>query len=202
MPTDPSTAAIVLAAGGGSRFAGATHKLLAELPSPGGGTERVIERVVRVAADAAIGPVVVVAGAVELTSVVAQLDVDGERPTVVTNARWQHGQATSLAIGLDAARRLGVGAAVVGLGDQPGVTASAWRTVAGGGSPITVATYDGVRGNPVRLTAEVWRLLPTEGDVGARTLMDVRPDLVGEVACEGSAVDIDSAEDLDRWQNS
>ena len=191
----PPTVAVVLAAGGGSRFLENGHKLLASLPSGAGEpAETVAGRAIRHAVDAGIGPVVVVTGAVRL-----------ELPDGVTerhNPAWAEGQATSLQAGLAVARDLGATAVVVGLADQPGVTADAWRRVAAADSPIAVATYDRGRGNPVRLADEVWHLLPTEGDQGARQLMRVRVDLVREVPCTGSAADIDTVEDLRRWQRS
>ena len=190
-PDASPTVAVVLAAGGGSRFTGPTHKLLAELDG-----RPIARHAVDAARDAAIGPVVVVTGSVDPFS--------GEPPTdvrVVHHAAWADGQASSLQAGIAAARDLGATAVVVGLADQPFVTVDAWRRVAAATSPIAVATYDGRRRNPVRLAADVWPLLPTTGDEGARTVIRVRPDLVEEVPCAGSPADIDTWEDLAPWQN-
>lgn len=190
-PRSDPTVAIVLAAGAGSRFHGPTHKLL----TPVDGTP-IARRAVDAARRAGIGQVVVVTGAVDPLG-----DDVPDGVTVVHHPGWAAGQATSLQVGLDAARRLGATAVVVGLADQPFVTAEAWRAVASSTSPIAVATYDGHRRNPVRLAAEVWPLVPTSGDVGARSVIGMRPDLVEEVPCSGSPDDIDTWEDLDSWQS-
>ena len=47
----------------------------------------------------------------------------------------------------------------------------------------------------------IWELLPDSGDEGARAVMRVRPDLVEQVPCPGSGDDIDTREDLARWQS-
>ncbi len=158
----------------------------------------VIERSLTSAIDAHIGPVVVVTGAV--ADIVPPGLIDSV--TVCHNERWDEGQITSLRAGIDVARSIGATAVVVGLGDQPFIDPAAWRAVADTAGPIAVATYAGRRANPVKLDAEVWELLPTTGDEGARSLMRVRPDLVREVACSGSPADIDTTEDLRRWQSN
>jgi molybdenum cofactor cytidylyltransferase len=195
----PHRVIVLLAAGAGSRFEGIGHKLSAEIFESG--TERagtVIERALASALASEVGPVVVVTGAVP--DVVP--DSLADAVTSQHNPQWADGQITSVRAGIEAARSLGATAVVVGLADQPFIEPSAWRAVAEAPGPIVVATYDGRRANPVKLDADVWDLLPTTGDEGARALMRVRPDLVREVACEGSPADIDTTEDLRRWQSN
>jgi molybdenum cofactor cytidylyltransferase len=189
-----TVAAIVLAAGGGSRFTasgGDGHKLLA--PFKG---RTVVEWAIDNAAAAGLDAVYVVRGATDLP--VPSLAADSVR--FVANDRWQDGMATSLRAGLTRARRDGHHAVVVGLGDQPLVLAESWQRVARAkAKPIGVATYNGTRGNPVRLSSLVWPLLPLTGDQGARVVMRRRPDLVMEVPCPGGAADIDTVDDLREW---
>ena len=198
--------AILLAAGAGSRFTAPGHKLTAELPARG--PERastVIERALAHVVAADIGPVVVVTGAVP--DVLTKLPT-GLSPSVIVRHHpgWDAGQASTLRVGLAVAAELGATSAVVGLADQPFIEPDAWQAVAAARGPIAVATYDGRRGNPVKLDAGVWGLLDdlaaAHPDEGARALMRVRPDLVREVPCIGSPADIDTEEDLRRWQNS
>ena len=195
MPSRASCGALVLAAGGGSRFVGTTHKLLTTVAG-----KAVVRHVLEAVATSGVSPIIVITGAVALDEVLAAPLPGNPEVIVVHNARWQAGMASSLQCGLATARQRGLAGVVVGLGDQPGIPASAWRQVADTDAPIAVATYGGVRRNPVRLHAELWDQLPHDGDEGARTLIRVRPELVTEVACEGNPDDIDTAADLHHWQ--
>jgi molybdenum cofactor cytidylyltransferase len=190
LPADRRTAAVLLAAGAGTRFAAAdgTHKLLADWRG-----RPLVWWALQSAVDAAIGPVWVVTGAAAIGPVMP----DGVR--LLPNPRWAEGQATSLAVAVEAASAAGLDAVVVGLGDQPLIPPEAWRRVAGAAGPLAVATYGGQRGNPVRLGSEVWPRLPTTGDAGARVVMRECPDMVEEVACDGNPVDVDTVQDLRLW---
>ncbi len=190
-----SVAAVILAAGAGTRFnrddpdARPGAKLLAKARG-----KPLLAWAIAPALEADLDELVVVSGAADLSGVVP----DGA--TLLRNDDWALGQATSLRVALDWCARQGHLSAVVGLGDLPGLTVDAWRTVAAArGGPIVFATYYGRRGHPVRLDAEIWLLLPISGDEGARSLANRRPELVTEVACEGRTVDIDTQEDLRRW---
>ncbi len=184
-----SIAAVVLAAGSSSRFTAEASKLVMPFRD-----RPLVSWAVESALGAKLDETVVIIGAVDLSEVLPR------GVTVLRNSSWRTGIATSLRVAIDWCSRRGHGAAVVGLGDQPLIPASAWRAVADAkGHPITVATYEGHRRNPVKLESSVWSLLPVSGDEGARALMRERPELVGEVACEGDPIDIDTVEDLRPW---
>ena len=178
------TAAVLLCAGAGRRYSGpsGTHKLLA--PFRG---RPLVSWALEHALLAGFEATYVVTGAVDLSAVVP------EGAVVVHNPDWGAGQATSLVCGVHAADVAGFDAVVVGLGDQPLVTPACWGAVAGARSPIAVATYGGLRRNPVRLAREIWPELPRSGDEGARGLIARRPELVTTVECDGDPLDVDVA---------
>lgn len=122
---------------------------------------------------------------------------------VVHNRHWRTGIASSLRVALEAiAPYAEVSAVCIGLADQPRVGPEAYQRLAAAhadGAQLAVATYAGVRGNPVLLARSLWaEANELEGDVGARQLM--KRHKVVEVPCEdtGSAVDVDTAEDLEQ----
>lgn len=185
------TAAVLLAAGSGSRFDANRPKLLAHLDG-----QPLIRWAIDAVVKSGLGTPYVVTGGADLSGW-----LDGA--TEVRNERWQDGLAGSLRAGIERAAQDGYDAVVVALADQPQLSPDAWRSVAGSATTsIAIATYDGVRGHPVRLAAEVWDDLPATGDDGARLLMRARPELVTEVPCSsGSALDIDTTEDLDQFNS-
>jgi CTP:molybdopterin cytidylyltransferase MocA len=195
MVGDVTTVAALLAAGGGSRFTGSRHKLTVLIDG-----DAVVVHAARAAAAAGLAHLIVVTGAEP--SVADLVCLVAPDLVVVHNPQWAEGQAISLQRAVEAAAALGADRVVVGLGDQPFVDPDAWRAVAACDAPIAVATYDGRRGNPVLLRHDVWELLPTDGDQGARVVIGMRPDLVREVPCPGSPIDIDTVKDLQRWQSS
>jgi CTP:molybdopterin cytidylyltransferase MocA len=178
----------VLAAGEGSRFAGGT-KQLAELRG-----RPLIEHAL--AAVAGLSPRVVVLGhAAE--EILAAADLQGAEPVVCDG--WREGQAASLRCGIAALG--GVDAAVVVLGDQPGITADAVSAIAAaaGRGDAARATYRGTPGHPVLLgRALLDRAGELRGDVGFRDLLaqaDVHDVEVGGLA---DPADIDTREELSR----
>jgi len=190
--TRGTVAAVVLAAGRGSRFGGQSSKVIADL-----GGRPVVQWVLDAAVASGLGPVVLVVG--NHADEVAACATPGVE--VVRNERWADGISTSLGAALRALAARGiVHAAVIGLGDQPRVGAEAWRRVAAAydaGAPLAVATYGGVRGNPVLVGRDLWpAALALEGDEGARQLMRSHP--VVEVDCDGTGdpTDIDTPEQL------
>ena len=119
--------------------------------------------------------------------------------TLLYNRDYGEGQAASLRVAVDHAISQCHESIVVGLADQPFIEVSAWVAVRDTSGVLVTATYSGQRLPPVKIHESLFAELPQSGDVGAKALMIGRPELVTEVTCGSNPADIDTNEDLERW---
>ena len=189
--------AIVLAAGRSSRM-GEPKQLLAFC----GKTllQRTLENV---CASQAQDIVLVLGFAAE--AIASQIGVEGVR--VVVNPDHEQGMGTSLRTGL-AALDAQTQAALIVLADQPFVSPTTldqiinqyWQSDA----QIVIPMYRGFRGNPVLLDRSVFsEVMSLSGDVGCRAIFGDHLDGIVKVPVGdiGILLDIDTPEDLARWQH-
>ncbi|MEX2547733.1 MAG: nucleotidyltransferase family protein [Chloroflexota bacterium] len=182
------TAAIVLAAGRGTRFGGG--KMLAEING-----RPMLQHVLDLAAHTELDPVVVVLGedadAIEAATA-------WRRELRVRNDDPGRGISSSLKLGLEA---LGDSDRVlILLGDQPNLTVGQLRQIVDAGRasrPITVPRYRGRPGNPVLLERSVWSMAGAlDGDRGMSQLFSANSPLVWYVDVDGDNPDVDTEADL------
>ena len=183
----------MLAAGRGLRYGGEIPKPLLHL-----GGRPLVAHAVMAAIGSGLAPVVVV---VSDDRIASALDAGARGAVVIArNPAPEQGISSSLHVALHALADASVEAVVVGLADQPLVGSDAYRRVAGahdGGAQLAVATYGGVRGNPVLIGRAHWEeALALAGDEGARVLL--RRHGAVEVPCDGTGepTDVDTPEDL------
>jgi molybdenum cofactor cytidylyltransferase len=194
-PRDPKVAALVLAAGRGTRMGG-PNKLSAEL-----GGKPLVRHAVEAALRSRARPVIAVTGhePERVAAALAGLDV-----VCVHNPSYAEGLSTSLKAGL-AALPDDVDGAVVLLGDMPRVTAALIDDLIAAFAPAegalaVVPVRDGHRGNPVLFSRVFFpELQAVTGDVGARGLLGAHGEGVVEMVVSDDAafLDVDTPEALD-----
>ncbi len=183
-------AIIVTAAGLGSRFGGAVHKLDQVFD----GTTVLVSTVRHAIRSTLPVLVVTTAGrAAALAGVVAERDI-----VVLTEAQAARGMGASIATGV--VERSGSRGWLVLPGDMPLVQPATLLAVAGAleQHPVAYAQYRGRRGHPVAFAAELYsELVQLSGDDGARRVMLRYPAHGQEVEDPGVLLDIDTPADLD-----
>ncbi|MFN8497819.1 MAG: selenium cofactor biosynthesis protein YqeC [Anaerolineae bacterium] len=185
--------AVVLAAGGGSRY-GALKQTL-----PWGETT-LLGRALDAASASDIAESVLVVGA---RADEVRAAANGRPTRIVHNPDWEQGLSTSVRAGLGALSPA-AHAALFMLADQPLVTPAVvaallqryFETLA----PIVVATYGGQRGNPTLFDRRLWpQLMEISGDQGGRAVIEQHRDAVAFVEVgEAAALDIDTPDDYQR----
>jgi len=190
----PSVGAVVLAAGGASRFGAA--KQVARL-----GGRPLLQHVL--AAAAPLDDVVLVLGA-RADEVLAAIQPGAAR--VVRCPDWEEGMAASLRTGLAA---LDADWSVILLADQPGIGPEAVARVAAAArvapAPITAVrgSYGGRPSHPVALSRPLAAAAGgLRGDAGARALLDPASTLLVEVGDVADDTDVDTPAALDALQGS
>ncbi|TAJ38329.1 MAG: 4-diphosphocytidyl-2C-methyl-D-erythritol kinase [Reyranella sp.] len=199
----PRVAVLVLAAGRSTRMGG-PNKMLADANG-----EPLIVHAVKAALESQAVEIVVVLGhmAEEVRTAIEGAIPGRSRLRFVTNPDFAEGLSTSVRTGIGALSS-NADAAVVQLGDMPGVGAGLLNRLIAAFSPvegraICVPTVGGKRGNPVlwarRFFPEMAKL---SGDSGAKHLIGEHADLVCEVEMAGEAAitDIDTPEALAAWR--
>jgi molybdenum cofactor cytidylyltransferase len=185
--------AIVLAAGTSTRFG--SPKQLARVRG-----RTLVQHAVDAATGAGLDEVIVVLGH-EADAVRASLSLPrGAR--IVQNPRPAEGQSSSLAIGLGSCDPSSE-AAIVLLGDQPGIRSEHVRALTsafaeGPRDAVRLRFHDGP--GPALLARSIWaEVMELSGDVGARALLDARPERVRWVDIDEDAPrDVNAPEDLER----
>jgi len=187
--------AIILAAGGATRFGG--PKLLHPLPGrPHTPLLLAVVETVRAAAPDTI-VVVVGAGAPALIALLADQPVE-----IVENPDWAEGLSASMRAGLGRVPAAAEAALFV-LADQPWVQPATLRALGAayraGDAAIVVPTYQGRRGNPVLFDRSAFAALgEIRGDQGGRALLRGGQFRVLETPTTDPAIllDVDAPADL------
>jgi CTP:molybdopterin cytidylyltransferase MocA len=205
-----SLAAVVLAAGAGSRFSDEPGgKLLAEVDG-----ESMLARVLGEVR--AFGPAATVVVLGHGAAVIEE-ELYWSDEIRVRNHAPDQGLASSLKVGIDTLRALpdAFDGTFIVLGDQPRLRVDVMRMLEANTTATPTATTDrptdrsaivprydapGPR-NPVLLLRAAWDWVDElDGDEGLGPLISARPDLVLEVAVGGEMPDVDTADDLARLE--
>jgi molybdenum cofactor cytidylyltransferase len=186
------TGCAILAAGAGRRFGG--PKQLATI----GGTSLLRRSAAAVCRSSCAGVAVVLgARADELWPALDGLPVER-----IDNPRWDEGMATSIHCAVAWARRRALGALLVAVADQPGLTAAhveALVAASGGGRGLAASSYAGILGVPALFPSAYFGALEgLSGDAGARALLRAPGSAVTPVRWPIGAFDVDVVDEL-RW---
>ena len=189
----PSFGIVLLAAGGSTRM-GSPKQLLPYRGRP------LLRHATEVALAAECGPVIVVLGSQpdEIALALAGLPVE-----MVVNPRWEEGMGTSIHAGVEAAQSRGLDGIILGLGDQPLVTAGLLNRLVREhlrtGQPIIASAYAGTVGVPVFFSRKFFPpLMELKPEQGCKGLILKHEDQAILLDCPQAEADIDTPDEYAR----
>ena len=193
----PRNAAVIQAAGKGSRFHSEQYKLLVKIDGI-----PLIRRTLAPVLESGFDDVVVVIGAHadEMRKCLADMPVK-----IIENKNWEEGQSTSLKIGLSAVQDNSDRVCLL-LGDQPFLLAETLKKLLAASEDdpenVIVPEYEHKRGNPIVVPVKYYDLLRTfsEGDKGGKKLLEEVGYVPIAVMDPGVLWDIDSVEELRKYE--
>jgi len=190
-----SVAAVVLAAGGSTRFGKPKPFVLFQ-------GETFIRRIVRAAIEFDCAPVVVVTGE---DSARVGLELSGLTVSIAVNSHWQSGLGSSIVVGIRHAMNLApeLDAVILLACDQPFVTAAVLAQLIQlrltTGKPIVASAYAETLGVPALFDRSCFPdLLRLKGDSGAKAIILTRPHDVASFDFPRGEIDIDTAADYEK----
>lgn len=193
------TGIIILAAGNSSRL-GRPKQLL-----PFKGQPLLLHAVTESLA-AFLQPVVVVTGAYRME---VEGALRGEPAALVFNPNWETGMASGIVAGLGKALSIEplLGAVIVAVCDQPGVSAELLRSLilmyGETGKGLVACGYSGTVGTPVLFERRYFdELAALSGEAGAKQIVKRYPDDIAVVPFPEGSIDIDTENDFDTLVNA
>lgn len=197
--TDLTKTAIIILAGGQSSRLGSSKQLLDVGGLP------LLQRIIREAANATIGPVAVVTGAYtqQLLPIIQE-----EKALHIENVLWQEGMASSIRCGLEfmCARFPSLEAVFLLVSDQPYIRSELLqqmlRLQEEKKYSIVACSYSHTFGTPILIQRTHFdALYALKGDTGARKICRQYEQELGLVRFDEGAIDIDTREDYEAFKN-
>ena len=185
-------AVLIIAAGESKRMGSPKQLLNVE-------GETLINRMIHIVRRAVSYPVYVVLGASAETiqAQLPQLDIK-----IVHNAHWQEGMASSIRVGLNTvkAQYPVLDGVMVVVCDQPYITEKTITALLQlqeeKDTPMAAAYYDHIMGTPALFHQSIFdEILSLKGDMGAKKIIQSRPEEVAKLHFEKGLLDIDTKED-------
>jgi molybdenum cofactor cytidylyltransferase len=186
---------IILAAGSSSRL-GRPKQLLRY------NGKSLLEHAVDAAVHSSTGPVIVVLG---VNANLFLKEFDGNRLTIVENAEWQEGMASSFRTGLNTLLKKlpAADAAIFMVCDQPFVSTELLNDLITvyqkTGKPVIASNYGETTGPPALFHKSFFdKLMQLKGDTGARKIIQQHNADVAMISFPQGKIDIDSIEDYEK----